>query len=113
MQPESIAQYRHQARILKGLANETRLAILHCLADGECYVNELAERLGVDQPRISGHLAILRAQGIVSQKRDGMHTRYSSNTPCALKLCDCMRDMCDRCRNVVQSHESRSTGDSK
>ncbi|NSW58104.1 MAG: winged helix-turn-helix transcriptional regulator [Armatimonadetes bacterium] len=62
--------------MLKGLANETRLAILNCLADGECCVSELAERLGVDQHSISSHLAVLRAQGIVSQRRDGMRMRY-------------------------------------
>lgn len=98
MQPECIARYKKQARMLKGLANETRLAILYCLAEGDSHVRGLAERLGTSQPSISSHLAILRAQGIVTEHREGMHVNYTLNAPCALHMVRCMGEACDQHR---------------
>lgn len=98
MQPECISRYKKQARMLKGLANETRLAILHCLAEEGCHVTGLAERLGTSQSSISSHLSVLRAQGIVTEHREGMHVNYTLNTPCALHMARCMSEACDQHR---------------
>lgn len=98
MQPECIARYKKQARMLRGLANETRLAIIHCLAEDDCHVGELAERLGVSQSSISSHLAVLRAKGIVTEHREGTHVSYTLNAPCALYMVRCMGEACDRHR---------------
>lgn len=99
MQPECILRYKRQARMLKGLANETRLAILNCLAESDCHVTELAGRLGISQSAISSQLAILRAQGIVTEHREGMHVNYTLNAPCALHMARCMSEACDQHRS--------------
>ena len=66
-----------QATILKALANPTRLEILHALANGPVGVGRMAEALGLTQPNVSQHLAVLRGQGIVATRRDGASVLYS------------------------------------
>ena len=63
--------FRQQARVLKALANESRLQIVDRLARGECSVGELTDLVGSDRTTISKHLAILRAHGIVHDRREG------------------------------------------
>jgi DNA-binding transcriptional ArsR family regulator len=58
------------------LADETRLKIVRGLfADAQC-VAALAKRVGLPVARISHHLAILRAAGIVEGERDGQRVVY-------------------------------------
>lgn len=68
----------------KALADETRLSVLMLLADqGELCVCELVEALQVSQPKISRHLALLRQQAIISDRRQGIwvHYRINDNLP--------------------------------
>ena len=46
-------------------------------AAGEHCVSDLVDRLAIDQPKVSHHLAILRAAAIVRSRRDGRHINYS------------------------------------
>jgi len=52
------------------LSDETRLRMLALMAgEGELCVCELVHALGVSQPKISRHLAVLRDAGIASSRR--------------------------------------------
>ena len=62
---------------LKALAHESRLVILCILAEGEKSVSELKHELGLRQPTVSQQLARLRADGLVSTRRDGKIIYYS------------------------------------
>jgi len=62
---------------LKALAHESRLMILCILAEGEKSVSELEEILSLRQPTVSQQLARLRADGLVSTRRDGKVIYYS------------------------------------
>ena len=62
---------------LKALAHESRLMILCILAEGETSVSELEQQLGLRQPTVSQQLARLRAEGLVSTRRDGKTIYYS------------------------------------
>jgi DNA-binding transcriptional ArsR family regulator len=62
---------------LKALAHESRLMILCILADGEKSVGELEDILDLRQPTVSQQLARLRADGLVSARRDGKAIYYS------------------------------------
>lgn len=62
---------------LKALAHESRLIILCILADGEKSVGELEELLDLRQPTVSQQLARLRADGLVSTRRDGKAIYYN------------------------------------
>jgi len=62
---------------LKVLANEERLLILCQLSQGEMSVGELEERLGIRQPTLSQQLGVLRAEDVVSTRRQGKNIFYS------------------------------------
>lgn len=66
------------ARVLKLIANPSKLAILqrlHLL--GETSVGQLCEELGLSQPLLSHHLASLKNGGIVACERRGKQMIYS------------------------------------
>ncbi|MBW2692203.1 MAG: winged helix-turn-helix transcriptional regulator [Deltaproteobacteria bacterium] len=81
--------FRQQARVLKVLANESRLQIIDRLSRGECSVGELTALVGSDPSTISKHLALLRAHGIVLDRREGNVVYYTLLTPCVMKFFAC------------------------
>lgn len=64
------------ANFYKLLGNPRRLEIILLLTQGELTVNEMSKMLGIPQPNISQHLAILRGSGVVATHRDGIKIRY-------------------------------------
>ena len=82
-------RYKDQARILKALANETRLKIVDRLSNGECCVGDLVRAVGADQPTVSKHLAVLRAVGVVDDERRGNSVVYRIVTPCVTNFLSC------------------------
>jgi ArsR family transcriptional regulator len=62
----------------KALADETRLRLLGVLSRYELHVNELVLVLKMGQPRISRHLKILSASGLLGCRREGLHVFYST-----------------------------------
>ena len=85
-----------QAEVLKVLASPRRLEILHVLADGPIEVGRLAAVLGVSQPNVSQHLAVMRTAGMVESERDGREIRYRLVDPEVLVACAVMRGVLER-----------------
>jgi DNA-binding transcriptional ArsR family regulator len=81
--------FRQQARVLKALANESRLKIIDRLSRGECSVGELTDLVGSDRSTVSKHLALLRAHGIVLDRREGNVVYYTLLTPCVVNFFSC------------------------
>ena len=81
--------YKQQAKVLKALANESRLMIVDRLSQGECTVGELTELIGSDQSTVSKHLAVLRSHGIVEDRREGNNVYYTLLTPYVLNFFAC------------------------
>ena len=69
-------EVRPFSRLFKALGDETRLRIVALLSHGELCVCHLEAALGLSQPRISRHLASLRAAGVVEDRRDGSWVYY-------------------------------------
>ena len=67
---------KRASSFLKALAHESRLMILCILADGEKSVSELEDMLNLRQPTVSQQLARLRADGLVSARREGKAIYY-------------------------------------
>jgi len=67
---------KRASNFLKALAHESRLMILCILAEGEKSVSELEDLLNLRQPTVSQQLARLRADGLVSTRRDGKTIYY-------------------------------------
>jgi DNA-binding transcriptional ArsR family regulator len=68
---------KRATEFLKALAHESRLMMLCILAEGEKSVSELEDHLGLRQPTVSQQLARLRADGLVTTRRDGKTIYYS------------------------------------
>jgi DNA-binding transcriptional ArsR family regulator len=87
--------FRKQARVLKVLANESRLRIVDRLSKGEASVGELTRMIGFDFSTISKHLAVLRAHGIVSDRKEGNVVYYKLMTPCVVNFFKCCTQVMD------------------
>jgi DNA-binding transcriptional ArsR family regulator len=85
-----------QADILRTLASPRRLEILHRIAAGPIEVGRLAEDLGLSQPNVSQHLAVLRTAGLVDADRDGREVRYHLTDPDVMVACAVMRGVLER-----------------
>jgi ArsR family transcriptional regulator, arsenate/arsenite/antimonite-responsive transcriptional repressor len=68
-------------RLFKTLSDPTRLRLLNLLAAGEVCVCDLHGTLGLDQPKVSRHLARMRRAGLVDVKRDGKWMHYRLAKP--------------------------------
>lgn len=84
---------RLQADVLKVLAQPARLEILHRLAEGPVEVTRLAGDIGVSQPNVSQHLAVLRNAGLVEADRHGREIRYRLTDPDVIVACGVMRNV--------------------
>ena len=69
------------AEVMKVLTNPARLRILCALLPGERCVGELEEMLGASQSYVSGQLARMRSEGLVSCDREGRTIRYRLADP--------------------------------
>lgn len=99
--------YRLQAEVLKTLANPRRLEIIHRLSEGPREVSRLAEEMGVSQPNVSQHLALMRSAGVVEAERDGREVRYRLSDPEILTACETMRCVLVRRFNRISAAASR------
>jgi ArsR family transcriptional regulator, virulence genes transcriptional regulator len=64
-------------QFLKALSHPARLVLLCRLAEGPATVGEMEEMLGLPQAEVSKQLARLRADGLVTTRRDGRNVTYS------------------------------------
>ena len=74
------------ARLYKALAHPVRLQILQLLAEQEACVCHLATALRRRQPYVSQQLAVLRAAGLVVDRREGLLVYYRLSTPAVVDL---------------------------
>jgi len=79
--------------MIKALANPTRLLIVDLLATGEKNVSELIELTGEEQSNVSKCLAVLKSNGIVKDRKDGMNVYYSLKICCMGEFFTCMNKM--------------------
>jgi ArsR family transcriptional regulator len=70
------------AGILRAIANERRLLILCKLVEwGEANVNSLADAVGLSQSALSQHLTKMRAEGLVTYRRESQTLWYRIADP--------------------------------
>jgi len=67
---------RRTASIFRALGDSSRLQLLALLAHGEMCVSEITQRLGDNLPAVSQRLKLLRAERLVSTRRQGKHIYY-------------------------------------
>lgn len=73
--------------LMSALSDPTRLGAVQILWDGkEHCVCTLMERLGATQSRMSRHMGVLKAAGLVVDRRDAQWVRYRRNPALPSKL---------------------------
>jgi DNA-binding transcriptional ArsR family regulator len=65
------------ASVFRALADPTRRQILQDLRGGELTAGEIGAAFPISGPSVSRHLSILKAAGLVVERRDGNRIRYS------------------------------------
>lgn len=65
-----------RAKVFRGLADPSRLAILSALREGRRSVGELVELTGLGQPNVSAHLSCLVECGLVHREPEGRYAYY-------------------------------------
>ena len=74
------------ARLFRGFADPTRLAVVQALAEGEKRVADLVAQVKSSQPNVSGHLACLKECGLVNDRPEGRQVFYRISSPEVLDL---------------------------
>jgi ArsR family transcriptional regulator, cadmium/lead-responsive transcriptional repressor len=65
-----------KAKLFRGLADPSRLAILETLRDSPLTVTEIVAATGLSQSNASNHLACLWDCGLVAREQEGRYVRY-------------------------------------
>ncbi|WFF42261.1 transcriptional regulator [Salinicola endophyticus] len=66
----------NEATIFHALADPNRRALLDRLRLAELNATELRQGLGISQPAVSQHVAVLRKAGLIVASRQGRQVRY-------------------------------------
>lgn len=69
------------SNIFKALSHPTRLQIIRILKDKPLCVCDILPQLDSEQSNTSQHLSVLRNQGIVESKKDGLMVIYKIKSP--------------------------------
>ena len=77
-----------KADLLKALGQPTRLKILELLAEGERCVCEIFPAIQEEQSNVSRHLALMKAAGILTSRKQGQMVHYRVRDPQVFKLLD-------------------------
>jgi DNA-binding transcriptional ArsR family regulator len=89
------------AAFLRAVANANRLMILCELKDGERSVSALESVVPLTQSALSQHLAKLRAEGLVSTRREAQTIYYSLADDRIARLIDTLDELfCSKSRKI-------------
>lgn len=89
-----------KAKLFRGLADRSRLAILEALRDGPRNVGQVVAATGLTQPNASMHLECLYCCGLVARQRQGRFVVYRVRSRLTLKLLEAA----DRALSEVEDH---------
>jgi ArsR family transcriptional regulator len=95
------------SRLFAALADRTRLRLLNLMYGREVCVCYFVEILGLSQPKISRHLAYLRASGVVVARRDGKWMHYRIVFPADSGAATILRETLDALRADTQMKADR------
>jgi DNA-binding transcriptional ArsR family regulator len=97
--------------VFRALADPTRRQILQELKERELAAGEIAARFPIRGPSISRHLAILRAAGLVRERREGNRILYRLQEGRLLSaLGDFISTVCPA-QNILRVQERQRRGE--
>lgn len=77
---------RRSSALFHALSDETRVAIVEMLQDGERCVCELQDALDAAQSRLSFHLKVLKDAGLVIDRKEGRWVYYSLDSKAFVEM---------------------------
>ena len=86
MTTRAITRISVRAKLLRGLADPSRLSVLESLFDGPKCVTEIIGLTGLSQPNASNHLACLRECGLVARQQQGRFVYYRITSESVIRL---------------------------
>ena len=88
-----IKQIETAAFILKSIGSPVRIGVIDLLRNyDELSVNELAEKLGIEQSLVSHHLSNMKLKGILGSRREGKHIFYFIKLKEVIKVMRCIEN---------------------
>ena len=87
--------YSTRAQIIKAMAHPSRLRMIAALAKKELCVCELKELVGSDMSTVSKHLSVMKAVGLVQDRKEGLQVYYRLLCPCIATFLNCIDDLVD------------------
>ncbi len=100
-------QFKKQAEFCKFMANPKRLEILYHLKDGELCVEDITDKMGINIPNVSQHLAVMKKKGVVDVRRDGVKMYYRLSSRKILQACGIMNDLMEERINAGTKQKKR------
>lgn len=101
--------------VLKALAEPRRQEILHLLGASELPAGEIARHFSVSRPAISQHLQVLKAAGLVTERRLGTRHLYQARPEGLAELRAFIQEFWDdslsRLTDAAEAEERRLRGD--
>jgi len=83
-----VDQYHLMADYIKALSHPTRLQILELLRSGERCVCEIFPELKIEQSSASRHLALLKKEGLLRSRKEGLKVIYWVTDPQVYEIND-------------------------
>ena len=90
----AVERFGTVARVMKTIAHPERLAIIEILQEQELSVNDIADIIGAKQSLTSHHLNLMRANGVLYDRREGVKVFYGIENKAVIKLLDCIYKNC-------------------
>jgi DNA-binding transcriptional ArsR family regulator len=91
--------------LLKALSNEKRLMVVCALYKGEKNVGELEKIVGLSQSALSQHLARLRRDGLVNNRRHAQTIYYSLSDKAIEHVLKCLYDIYSPEEHLDKKHD--------
>ena len=95
--------YNLHANICKALANPIRIEIIDILGEKEMTFGEIQEITNVLKSNLSQHLSLMVANGILSQRKEGLNMYFKLSTEKIATACRMMREVL--IENLKKNHE--------
>jgi len=85
--------FERQASICKAFAHPTRLHLLQLIGNGGRGVSEIQSEIGVSRANLSQHLAVLKAAGVITTKRNGKQVHVALAIPEVRQACHLIHEV--------------------
>ncbi len=82
-----------QAKVCAALGNAKRIQIIELLQGNEKQAGTLVQEMGISKANLSQHLQILKNNGLIESRREGVSIFYKITNSKIISACQLMRDV--------------------